>query len=98
MPRQPDCSGAGRRSSPRRRLGRVRRPQVLDVGDDDPEALDGADDLALDIAVAIQLGRGNEEDRIRSFLPEIPFELRKCDRFLERQAFAAHGDRVDVRR
>jgi hypothetical protein len=41
---------------------------------------------------------GNEEVGLVSFLLEIPYKLRKRDRFLKWEAFAVHGDRVDVRR
>jgi hypothetical protein len=63
-----------------------------------PEPFDRTDDLAVDIPIAIQLGPGNKEIGLVPFLPEIPFKLGKRDGLLEREASAAHGDRVKARR
>src|SRR5579859_724284 len=51
---------AGR--SPRRRCGRPEQfAPVLDVGDGNAEPFDGADDLAVEIAIAIHVGRRDEK-------------------------------------
>jgi len=74
-----------------------RSPAVLDVGDGDAKPLDLANHLAVEISVAIHMGRRNEELRLVPFRLEVPTQLRKRDGLLERPTFAAHRDRIDPR-
>src|SRR5258708_35412258 len=89
------------KSQPRSPRGRChrrdQRPAVLDVGDGNAEPFDGADDLAVEIAVAIHMGRRDEELGLVPLRLEVPAQLRERDGLLELEPFAAHGDRIDTR-
>ena len=83
-------------AQPRRRRNRPdQRPSVLDISDGDAKPFDGADDLAVEIAVAIHMGRRDEELGLVPLLLEVPAQLRERDGLLEREALAANRDRID---
>src|SRR5882724_13400944 len=86
-------------ASPRGARGVAHQPPpVLDVGDGDAKPLDRADDLAAEIAVAIHVGRREEELGLVPLRLEVPAQLRELDGLLEREAFAANRNGIDLRR
>ena len=71
-------------------------PPVLHIGDGNAKSFHRADDLAIEIAVAVHLCRRDKELGILPRGSEIPSQLRKGDGPIKGQTFPANCNRIDL--